>query len=32
MQVWGKTDIGKVRHINQDNFFCEVVLDEVMIF
>lgn len=32
MQIWGKTDIGRSRQINQDNFFCEVILDEVVIF
>ncbi|MFI3227047.1 MAG: Stp1/IreP family PP2C-type Ser/Thr phosphatase [Clostridia bacterium] len=32
MKIWGKTDIGKARRTNQDDFFCEVILDEVVIF
>lgn len=32
MKIWGKTDIGKARRTNQDNFVCEIILDEVVIF
>lgn len=32
MKMWGKTDIGRIRQINQDNFFCETIVDNIAIF
>lgn len=28
MKVWGRTDVGRVREENQDNFYCEVTKDD----
>lgn len=31
MNIWGKTDIGKVRKINQDNYFAEILENDIAI-
>ena len=31
MKIWGKTDIGKLRQINQDNFYTEIINQDIAI-
>lgn len=32
MRVWGKTDAGIERQENQDNFFCETIMEDIVVF
>lgn len=31
MNIWGKTDIGKIRKINQDNYYAEILQDNIAV-
>ena len=31
MNIWGKTDVGVTRNVNQDNYFCEILEDNIII-
>lgn len=32
MKIWGKTDIGKTRYENQDNFICQEITENIVAF
>ncbi|MFI3115216.1 MAG: Stp1/IreP family PP2C-type Ser/Thr phosphatase [Clostridia bacterium] len=32
MRIWGKTDAGRERVDNQDNFFCESIMEDIVVF